>query len=152
MIILRTGKSSIVLGFTKILKLASIDCLFRAIDINWLNVTNIWLWKLANHHKCLTFIFILDFIVTIWWSCNKTKFPLEFPVTFGLTWQHYFVYSVTCFSMPACLQPIPIHTVVGSMNLLRWTCYNYTGTTPTSYHKVFEPCGQTLIGTVGTQL
>ena len=53
--------------------------------------------------------------------------------------------------MPTCLWPLPISTVVGSTNLLRWTHYNYTGTTPTSYYKVFEPCGQTLMGIVGTQ-
>ena len=62
------------------------------------------------------------------------------------------MYSVKCFSLPTYLQPIPICTVVGSMNLLRWTYYNYTGTTPTSHCKVFEPCSQTLIGMVGNQL
>ena len=72
-------------------------------------------------------------------------------MTFDLIWQHSFVYSVECFLMPTYSWPIPIHIVVESMNLLRQTCYNYTGTTPTSYHKVFEPCGQTLIGMVGTQ-
>ena len=65
MIILRTGKSSIILGLSKILKLALIDSLVRAITIDWLNGINIWLWMLANHHKLLIFIFILDFIVTL---------------------------------------------------------------------------------------
>ena len=62
------------------------------------------------------------------------------------------MYSVECFSMPAYLQPALICIDVGSTNLLRQTHYNYTGTTPTSYCKVFEPCSQTLIGTIGTQL
>ena len=44
------------------------------------------------------------------------------------------------------------HTVVRSTNLLRQNHYNYTGTAPTSYPKVFEPCGQTLTGIVGTLL
>ena len=66
MIILRTGKSSIILGLSKILKLASIDHPLRAIAINWLNVINIWLWTFANHHKLLALISILDFIMTLW--------------------------------------------------------------------------------------
>ena len=66
MIILRTSKSSIILGLSKILKLALIDCPLRAIAINWLNMINIWLWMPANHHKLLTFIFVLYFIVTLW--------------------------------------------------------------------------------------
>ena len=64
-IILRTGKSSIILGLSKILKLVLIDHLLRAIAINWLNVINIWLWMLANHHKLPTLIFILDFIIAL---------------------------------------------------------------------------------------
>ena len=64
--ILRTGKSSIILGLSKILKLVLIDCLFRAITINWLNLINIWLWTFANHYKLLALIFILDFIMTLW--------------------------------------------------------------------------------------
>ena len=64
--ILRTGKSSIILGLSKILKLASIDHLLRAIAINWLNVINTWLWMFANHHKLLALISILDFIKTLW--------------------------------------------------------------------------------------
>ena len=61
----RTGKSSIILGFSKILKLALIDYLLRAIAIDWLNAVNIWLWMLANHHKLLIFISVLDFIATL---------------------------------------------------------------------------------------
>ena len=64
--ILRNGKSSIILGLLKILKLVSIDSLLRAVAINWITVINIWLLMLANHHKCLAFIFILDFVVTLW--------------------------------------------------------------------------------------
>ena len=152
MIILRTGKSSITLGLSKILKLASIDCLLRAIAINWLNAINIWLWMFANHHKLLTLIFILDFIMTLWViSVIKPSFPPEFPVTFDLICQHSFAYSVKCFSMPTDLQPVLVHIVAEPMSLLIWTRYNHTGTTPTSCHKVFEPCIQTLIDTVGTQ-
>ena len=64
-IILRAGKSSIILGLSKILKLASIDCPLRAIAINWLNEINIWLWTFANHNKLLALIFVLDFITTL---------------------------------------------------------------------------------------
>ena len=81
----------------------------------------------------------------------KPSFCLESLVTFGLICQHSFAYSVKCFSMPTDLQPIPIHTVVESMSLLIWTWYNHTGTTPTSCHKVFEPCVQTLTDMVDTQ-
>ena len=66
MTVLRTGKTSIILGLSKILKLASIDCLLRAIAINWFSEVDIWLWTFANHHKLLAVIFILDFIVTLW--------------------------------------------------------------------------------------
>ena len=66
MIILRTGKSSIILGLSKILKLVSIDCTLRAIAINWLNMINICLWMFANHHKVLALTIILDFIATFW--------------------------------------------------------------------------------------
>ena len=65
MTVLRTGKSSIILGLSKILKLASIDHPLRAIAINWLNAINIWLSMLANQHKLLALIFVLDFIMTI---------------------------------------------------------------------------------------
>ena len=81
----------------------------------------------------------------------KPSFPLEFPATFDLIWQHSFAYSVECFLMPTCLWPTLICIVVVSTNLLRQTGYNHTRTTPTSYHKVFEPCGQTLTGRVSTQ-
>ena len=70
----------------------------------------------------------------------KLSLPPEFLVTFDLICQHSFVYSVRCFSMPADLQPVLIHIAVEFMNLLRQTHYNHTGTTPTSYHKVFVPC------------
>ena len=65
MIILRTGKSSIILGLSKILKLVSIDHLLRDIAMNWLNVINIWLWMFAKHHRLLGLILILDFIMTL---------------------------------------------------------------------------------------
>ena len=81
----------------------------------------------------------------------KPSYPPEFPVTFDLIRQHCFAYSVKCFLMPTCLQPVPICIAVVSMTLLKQTLYNYTGTTPTSYNMVFEPCHQTLIGMVGTQ-
>ena len=81
----------------------------------------------------------------------KPSFPLESLATFGLIFKHSFAYSVECFSMPTDLQPIPIHTVVESMSLLIQTCYNHTGTTPTSCCKMFEPSIQTLTHMVGTQ-
>ena len=150
--ILRTGKSSIILGLSKILKLASIDCPFRAIAINWLNLINIWLWMFANHHKLLTLIFILGFYYDpLGDLVIKPSFPPEFPVTFDLICQHSSAYSVECFSMPTDLQPILVQTVAEPMSLSILTHYNHTGTTPTSCHKVFEPCIQTLIDTVGTQ-
>ena len=81
----------------------------------------------------------------------KPSFPLEFLATFVLICKHSFAYSVECFSMPADLQPVPIHTVVEPTSLSIQTHYNHTGTTPTSCCKVSEPCIQTLIDTVGTQ-
>ena len=53
--------------------------------------------------------------------------------------------------MPTDLQPVLVQTAAEPKSLLIWTRYNHTGTTPTSCHKVFEPCVQTLIDTVGTQ-
>ena len=81
----------------------------------------------------------------------KPSFPPEFLAAFDLICQHSFAYSVKCFSMPADLQSISIHTAVEPMSLSIWTCYNHTGTTPNSCHKVFEPCIQTLIDMVDTQ-
>ena len=65
MIILKTGKSSIIMGLSKNLKLALIDHPLRAIAINWLNAVNIWLWMFANHHKLLTLILIFGSITTL---------------------------------------------------------------------------------------
>ena len=81
----------------------------------------------------------------------KPSFPLEFLGTFCLICKHSFAYSVECFSMPADLQSVSIHTVVETTSLLIQTHYNHTGTTPTSCHKVSEPCIQTLKDMVGTQ-
>ena len=81
----------------------------------------------------------------------KPSFPLEFLVTFDLICQHFFAYSVKCFSMPADLWPVLICIVVESMNLLRLTHHNHIETTPTRYYKMFVPCVQTLIDMVGTQ-
>ena len=55
----------IILGSPKILKLASIDHPYRAIANNWLNAVHIWPWTLANHHKLLIFILVLDFVATL---------------------------------------------------------------------------------------
>ena len=63
---LRTGKSSNIQGFTKIVELALVECLHWAIAINWLNVIYILLQVFTNNHKLLTLVFILDFIVTLW--------------------------------------------------------------------------------------
>ena len=150
--ILRTGKSSIILGLSKILKLASIDCLFRAIAINWL---------IFNKHLALdicqppqtshSYIYLGFYYNPLGDLVIKPSFPLEFPATFDLICQHSFAYSVKCFSMPADLQPVLVQTVAEPMSLSIWTHSNHTGTTLTSCHKVFEPCIQTLIDTVGTQ-
>ena len=149
----RTGKSSIILGSSMILKLASIDYPPRAIAIDWLNAVNIWLWMLCQPSQTPHSYICLGFY------CNpldghikKLSFPLQFPATFDLIFWSSSEFPVRYFSMPTCLWPILIHIVVVSMNLLRQTCYNCTDTPPTSYHKVFEPCNQTLIGMVGTQL
>ena len=69
----------------------------------------------------------------------KPSFPLVFPATSDLIFPCSSACFVRCLLMPVCLWPILIHTVVEPMILLRHTHYNYTGTTPTSYHKVFEP-------------
>ena len=138
MIILRTGKSSIILGLSKILKLASIDCPLRAIAINWLNSINILALDVCQPPQTSpSYIYLgfyydpLDDLVT------KPSFPPESQATFDLTCQHSFAYSVKCFSMPADLQPIPVQTVAEPMSPLIQTHYNHTGTTPTSCHKVF---------------
>ena len=122
MIILRTGKSSIILGSSKILKLASIDCLLRAIAIDWLNVINIWLWMFANHHKLSHFYIYLGFYCDPPGGCViKPSFPLEFPATFDLILQHSFVCSDECFSMPSLVHMAYTNSYVllNHMNLLR---------------------------------
>ena len=98
MIILRTGKSSIILGLSKILKLASIDCPIRVIAINWLNAINIWLWIFANHHKLLTHIYLRFYYDPLGDLVIKPSFPLESQATFDLICQYSFVYSVKCCS------------------------------------------------------
>ena len=129
--ILRTSKSSIILGLYKILKLASIDRPLRAIAINWLNVINIWLWMFANHYKTSrSYIYLGFYYDPLGDLVIKPSFPLEFPATFGLICQHSFAYSVKCFSMPADLQPILVQTAVEPKSLLIQTHYNHTGTTP----------------------
>ena len=142
MSILRTGESSIILCSSKILKLVSIDYPLRAIAIDWLTVVHIWQWMPTTTNSSFLY---LSWV--LWqpsgWSCNKTKFPSGISSDFDLIFQCSSAYSVKCFLMPTCLWPAPIHTVVVSMNLSRQTHYNCTGTTKTSYHKVFEPCNQT---------
>ena len=133
MIRLRIGKSSIILGFTKILELALIDHSGRAIAINCLDVINIWFWVPTNNHKLLAFIFLV------------------FPVIFCLIFPHSSVCSVRCLLMAACLKPILIHIFVAPMNPFDTDSLNCTGTSSASYHKVFEPCNQILVDMVGSQ-
>ena len=111
----RTGKSSIILGFTKMLELALIDCLHRAIAISWLNVIHIWLLVPTNHHKLLTLISVLDFIGS----------HSVVPATFCLIFPHSSVFSVRCLLMPTCLQPTIIHIAAVPMNHLIGTHYNF---------------------------
>ena len=129
MIILRTGRSSIILGCSKMLKLPAINFPHWATAIDWLNTVYIWLWMLALLY--LSLILLLPFR----WSCNKTKY------TSGISYNFWFNLSMLFCIL--CQMPFNAHLFAAHTN--SYCCwihksfemdfYNYTGTTPTSYHK-----------------
>ena len=137
MISLRTGKSFIILGFPKILELSVMNHPHRAIAIGWLNVAHIWLGCLSSTTDPSLLYLSWILLWPLGGHIIKPSFPLVFPVTFDLIFLCSSVCFDRCLLLPTCLQPIPIHIAVSPMNLLRQTHYSYTGTTPTSYHKVF---------------
>ena len=143
MIILWTGQSSIILGFPKILELSLINCPHRAIALDCLNMSHLILGACQPLQTPQFYIYLGFYHDPPDGYIIKPSHPLVFPATFDFIFLCSSACFVRCLVMSACLQPIIIHIALESMNPLRWTHYNYTGTTPTSYHKVYGLCDQT---------